>query len=236
MCDYCDKKILCETLKALSDEKYRSFNSCICKGSRFEMLGVRIPELRKIAKSIIRSDADAFLSSVKPEYYEEVMIKGLVLAGQRKASSEKLVGIESFLSEIDNWAVCDTFCAELKPKANELGEVLDFIKKHIYSANEFEIRVAVVLLLDYFISEEYIDETLKLLSRVDCGFYYTSMAVAWAYSVCYVRFTDKTYKQLKKNTPDKATLDRTVQKIVDSYRVSETDKDSARELKKLVKE
>lgn len=227
MFDYLNPETLRVELKKLSDEKYRQFHSRICITSQYRILGVRLPVLRKLSRAILKDKPESFLDSVQPVYYEEVMLKALVLAGLKKPLCDKINDIETFVPLIDNWAVCDTFSSSLKPKKNELELLLDFIKRHIYGCCEYEIRLAVVLLLQYYVDSEHIDEVLSLLGGVDCTMYYTSMAVAWALSVCYVKFKDKTEAYLKSSCLDLITLRRTVGKIRDSYRVSEEDKNKA---------
>ena len=219
-------------LLSLADEKYKAFHSSLCKTSKYEIIGVRLPVLRQLAKEILKDSPERFADNVKCKYYEEVMLKALVIAGQRKPFAEKEARIEAFIPEIDNWAVCDTFCSTLKPKKSELDEVFCFVKKHIYGDYEYEIRTAVVLALNCLIEEKYIDELLLLFDRTDCSYYYTSMAVAWALSFCFIKFKDKTVEYLKKCSLDSETYARTVQKISDSYRVSKEDKQLVKELKK----
>lgn len=219
-------------LVALSDEKYRAFHSSLCKTSKYEILGVRLPLLRDMAKEISNENPEAFIKNVKCRYYEEIMLKALATAKLKMPFSEKAEYIENLIPDIDNWAVCDTFCSTLKPKKNELDGVLAFVKKHIFAEYEYEIRTAVVLALNCLVSENYIDELLALFDKTDCSYYYTSMAVAWAVSVCFVKCRKETLAYLKNCKLDGLTYKRTVQKICDSYRVTKEDKELVRKLKK----
>ena len=219
-------------LVALSDEKYRAFHSSLCKTSKYEMLGIRLPVLRQISKEILKENPEAFVKGVKIKYYEEAMLKALVIAGLKMPFSDKTGYIESLIPDIDNWAVCDTFCSTLKPKAGELDEVLLFVKKHIFAQYEYEIRTAVVLALNCLINDSYIDELLALFDKTDCSYYYTSMAVAWALSVCFVKCRKETLAYLKNCKLDALTFNRTMQKICDSYRVTKEDKELVKKLKK----
>ncbi len=230
MADDFNIRQLRKEIEALSDESYRSFHEGLCKTTKYKINGVRLPELRRLAKEIIKSGNADKMMSVQPDCYEEVMIKALVIAGERIPLEKKLPEIEAFIPEIDNWAVCDTFSSTLKPKSNELGLLLDFVKSHIFGDYEYEIRLSVVLMLNYLIKQEYIDEILILLSKTDCSYYYTSMAVAWALSFCYIGFRDKTLVLLKSGKIDGITLKRTEQKIRDSYRVSKADKELLKRL------
>lgn len=227
-----DVKLLIDTLDSLADEKYKRFHSGLCKTSKFEIKGVRMPLLKKLAKQLIKDGFADSLKAVEPSCYELVMIKALVIAGERKPLNLKLCDMEALIPEIDNWAVCDAFCSELKPKETELDTLFRFVKKHIYGSYEYEIRLAVVLILNYLITEEYIDEILPMLEKVDCNYYYTSMAVAWALSFCYINFPEKTFVFLKNCSLDSVTFKRTVQKIRDSYRISKEDKQRVKMLKR----
>ena len=132
-----------------------------------------------------------------------------------------LKNISDFIPEINNWAVCDSFCSTLKFTAKNKERVWDFIQPYAHSQKEFEQRFCAVMLLDYFINAEYIDRTLALLTQIDTSQYYSSMAVAWALAECFIKFREKTEPFINKNSFDEMTLKRTIRKICDSYRVDE---------------
>lgn len=219
-------------LLSLADEKYREFHMSLCKTSKLEIIGIRLPIIRSIAKEILKNSPELFIKNVKCRYYEEQMLKALVTAGEKKSFSQKRADIERLIPEIDNWAVCDTFCSALKPKKDELDEVFLFVKEHIFGSYEYEIRTAVVLSMNYLVTEKYIDELLSMYEKTDCSYYYTSMAVAWALSVCFVKFRDETLAFIKSSNLDKLTFNRTIQKIIDSYRVSAEDKALVKAMRK----
>ncbi len=225
-----DIEMLRSELDTLANEKYRSFHLGLCKTSKLKIKGVRLPQLRKIAKKLIKDGFADDIKKLEPASYEENMIKALVIAGERKPFADKVSDIEEFIPLVDNWAVCDAFCSELKPKQSELGVLFEFVKKHIYAEYEYEIRLAVVLILDYLITDDYIDEVISMLYKVDCNYYYTSMAVAWALSFCFIKFREKTLVFLKNGELDEKTFLRTQQKIVDSFRVNPDDKKLIRSL------
>ncbi len=111
---------------------------------------------------------------------------------QKKRKKE----LEKFIPYINNWAICDCSCATYKFMRDFPKEWLPFLKSYLCSTQEYEIRFAVVCLLDFFINEVYIDEVLDLLLQVHHEGYYVKMAVAWAISVCYVKFPEKNRKSL----------------------------------------
>ena len=141
---------------------------------------------------------------------------------------EVLSIIKNFVPKIDNWAVCDIFCSGLKIVNKNKETVWNFIQKYLKSKKEFELRFAIVMMLDYFICEKYIDRVLTILDNIKHEAYYVKMAVAWTISVAFVKFKDKTMKYLKKNNLDDWTYNKALQKICESLRVS-------KETKKIIK-
>ena len=115
-------------------------------------------------------------------------------------------------------------------KGNE-KEVLEFIKPYIKSEKEFEVRFAAVMLLNYYVNDEYIDETLKLLDEFIHEAYYAKMAVAWAVSICYINYPDKTFEFLKRTKVSPWVFNKSIQKITDSTKIGKDLKDKVRNLK-----
>lgn len=215
-----------EEINKLEDEKYRAFHSKLLPNVDIELIGVRIPQLRKIAREIIRSDWRAFLAEYEAStVYELVMLCGMVIAGAKCDFSEKLEYVQKFVPRINNWAVCDTFCGDLKQVRQNCEEMYAFIQPYLTSDKEYELRFGAVILMQYYINDEYIDSVLNWYGKIRHEGYYAKMAVAWGLSVCFVKYRDKTLKLLKQGVLDKATYNKTVQKIRESYRVSKEDKE-----------
>lgn len=220
------RKILLEN----SDEKYRKFSSSLIPNTD-NLLGIRIPFLRKFAKSIAKTCAEEFLREKNCEYFEETMLQGMVIGLVKTDIAQRFELIKDFLPKIKNWSVCDSFCSGLKfVKGNE-KEVLEFIKPYIKSEKEFEVRFAAVMLLDYFVNDEYIDMTLTLLDEFIHEAYYAKMAVAWAISICYINYPDKTFEFLKRTKVSPWVFNKSIQKITDSTKIGKNLKDKARALR-----
>lgn len=220
------RKILLEN----SDEKYRKFSSSLLPKTD-NLLGVRIPFLRKFAKDIAKTCAEEFLKEKNCEYFEETMLQGMVIGLVKTDITQRFELIKNFLPKIQNWSVCDSFCCGLKfVKGNE-KEVLEFIKPYIKSEKEFEVRFAAVMLLNYYVNDEYIDETLKLLDEFINEAYYAKMAVAWAISICYINYPDKTFEFLKRTKVSPWVFNKSIQKITDSTKIGKDLKDKVRNLK-----
>lgn len=221
-----------QDLQSLADPKYKAFHERLCKTSRAEILGVRTPDTKRIAKEIAKGDADAFLALCGDTYYEELLIKGFVLGFQKKPLADKRENLDAFVLQIDNWAVCDGFCAALKPKQTEYPYLYDWCCALLQTKGEYTRRTAIVLLMDYLLCDEYIDRVLGHLRAVRCDCYYVRMAVAWCLSVCFVQYKEKTLALLMENAFDKETHNKAIQKCIDSYRVSAEDKAYLRTLKR----
>ena len=221
----------------LQDKEYRQFQIKLCPGVN-NIIGVRLPELRKYAKKISKT---VKVADVPTKYYEEIMVKGMLIGLEKDLNFDQ---IENFIPLINNWAVCDTFCNGLKKIKNNKVQMWEFIQKYLKSEKEFEVRFAVDIILQYYIDANYIDKVLKILSKINHKGYYAQMAVAWAYSICFVKFYDKTKehfeKDLAKNSKqnndrqikiDKFTYNKSIQKAIESYRLSKEQKDELRNLK-----
>ena len=220
-----------DKLFELSDDKFKTFHSRLCPNTD-NIIGVRLPLLRQLAKEIAKGDWRNFLSNSKEEYYEEILINGLVIAYAKCDVEERLNYIESFVPKIDNWAICDSFCNTLK-FVNKNKEIMwEFIQSYLKSYNEFEIRFAVVIILNYYITEDYIDLVLKTLDNIKHDGYYVKMAVAWAISMCFIKFEEKTMAYLKDNSLDDFTYNKSLQKICESLRVDKKTKELIQSMKR----
>lgn len=226
-----DVEELKKYLVQISEEKYRDFHSRLVPNCD-KILGIRVPVLRKISTEICKGNYQGFLEVVDDEFYETTMLQGLVIGKCKSKPDEKMDMLKKFVPKIDNWAVCDSTCTSLKFVNKNMQEFLKFIQRYINSNSEFEIRFAVVCLMIYYINEEYIDYVLETLKSIKDDRYYVKMAVAWALSVCYVKFEDKTLKALLSDELDKDTLRKSFQKIVESNRVDKEKKEYIRSLRK----
>lgn len=202
----------------MSDEKYRQFHSKLVPDTN-NILGIRMPKLRAYAKELAK--IPDILSSDNDIYYEETLLRGMIIGYLSTDVETRLKMISDFVPQIDNWAVCDSFCSTLKFANKNRECVWDFIQPYAHSQKEFEQRFCAVMLLDYFVNTEYIDRTLALLTEINTSQYYSSMAVAWALAECFIKFREKTEPFINKNSFDEMTLKRTIRKICDSYRVDE---------------
>ena len=212
-----------DLLNNLAEDKYKAFQHNLIPNVT-NVLGVRVPELRKIAKDICKEDWRTFLQNEDKTSFEEIMLEGFVIGYAKTDIEETLKYVEKFVPKIDNWAVCDSSVTGFKFSEKNMIRVYEFIKPYLESEKEFEVRFAVIMLLSFYIREEYIDEVLAIMGRISNKAYYVQMAVAWTVSVCYVKFPIKTEEFLLKNNLDDFTHNKSIQKIGESFRVDNIDK------------
>lgn len=221
-----------EKLFELSDEKYKKFHSGICPGIK-NIIGVRVPVLREYAKKLAKeNDIQVLLKQIDDEYYEEIMLQGIIIGLSKQNVNEIKIYMEEFIPKIDNWAVCDVFCSGLKITRKYKKEVWAFLQKYLESNKEFEIRFAIVMIINYFIEAEYLSEDFKIFDSITSTEYYVQMAVAWAISVCLVKFYDETIKYLENCKLDNFTYNKAIQKALESYRLSDDQKEVLRSKKR----
>lgn len=227
------KKTIRERILDLTDEKYRRFHSGLIPAAD-NILGVRLPHLRELAKEIAKGDWRGYLATAQKDYYEEIMLQGLVI-GYAKADIEEILQyVTGFVPQIGNWGICDSFCSNLKITKKHKARVWEFLQPYLLADNEFALRFGIVMLLDYYLEDKYIDRVLVCLDKAKHDGYYVKMAVAWAVSVCFVKFPDKTMRYLQENTLDDFTYNKALQKIMESLRVDRETKDCLHGMKRNV--
>lgn len=227
------KQKIKEKLFKLADPKYKEFHSGLCPGTN-NIIGVRVPVLRNYAKELLKKyEVKELIRLIDNQYYEEIMLQGMLIGLAKQDIKTMQKQMEEFVPQIDNWAICDVFCAGLKATKKQKKEMWEFIQKYLQSEKEFEIRFGVVMILDYYIEEEYLEENFKIFNTITSQDYYVQMAVAWAISMCLIKYYDATIKYLKIAQLDHFTYNKAIQKAIESYRISEERKHFLRTLKKL---
>ena len=214
------------------DKEYAAFSKKLIPDTKHEILGVRIPIIRKIAKDAANNFEQIldFLNATHT-YHEEFMLHGLILGHLNINISELLTFIDVFIPHIDNWAVCDSFVSSLKVIKKDKKLFFEKIKFYLKSKNVYQIRFAIVALLWYYIDEEYIDEILDLAKDACCENYYVNMAIAWLYSVALTKNYDKAVKYLQNKCLPKFVHNKSIQKAIESFRIDKTKKQYLKTLK-----
>lgn len=228
------KQKIRKKLFELSDKKYKEFHGRLCPGTE-NIIGVRVPVLRKYAQELLKEkDWKQTIEEIDDEYYEEIMLQGMLIGFAKNEDVNTILKyVEKYVPKIDNWAICDVFCAGLKITKKYKKEMWNCIQKYLKSDKEFEIRFAVVMILDYYIDEEYLKEDFKIFDDIKHEGYYVKMSVAWAISVCLIKYYEDTLEYLKKSKIDNWTYNKAIQKAIESYRISDERKQELRKIKKI---
>lgn len=218
-------------LYEMQDLKYKEFHSSLCPNVD-NIIGVQVPKLRNIAKELCKTDARDYLELDDITFYEEKVIQGFLIGTSKLSISETKKYLQKFIPKIDSWAVCDVVCSSLKTTNKNHDEMWEFIEAYINSNEEFENRFAIVMYLNYYLNNEYIDRVIKNISKIKSNQYYVQMAIAWLISVAYVKQKEKTLEFLKENCLDDFIHNKAIQKIIESYRVSNAEKEFVKTLKR----
>ena len=225
-----------EELILLKEDEYKKFNKKLCPDTNLEMLGIRVPILRKFAQKIVDSNEynwEEFVKNKNIKYFEEAQLQGFIIAYKKLQFETKLKLIEEFVPRIDSWAITDTFVPTLRIKKENLKDYWNYILKYIKSNKEFEIRFAIVSMLDYFIIDEYVDKVIEILNNISHDGYYVKMAVAWTLAEIGIKYNDKLLVFLKeKSNLDKFTYNKTLQKMIESFRIENSQKNTLRKMKR----
>jgi len=213
-------------LISLKDIEYKNFHSKLTN-TNYEIIGIRVPIMKRIAKEICKGDIESYFELSDFNYYEEVMIYGLVLSSSEEKYIDKY--LYKFISYVDNWAICDSFCSNLKIVRKKLGKYWIYFNSLIDLNKEFNTRISLVIFMNYYLCDNYIDRVLKIVSNINSDYYYINMAISWLLSVAIIDYQDKVLELLKSKKLSKFVQNKTISKIRDSYRIS-------KEIKDLVKE
>ncbi len=204
-------------LEEASDPKYQAFQARLLPGANVAY-GVRVPQLRKMAKDILKQDWKKFLRIARDDSYEEQMLQGFVLALCPQEFEQKFAAFCRFTQRIKDWGVCDCTCAAFKEIKAHREEIFGTLEEMTRSTYEFSVRAALVVFLDYFADSVYIDRVLACIVSCRHSGYYAKMAAAWALSVLFL--TDHTKTTAAICQMDAFIQKQTVKKIKDSYRIS----------------
>lgn len=219
-----------EYLYSFAEPEFAAFQRRLIPGETIR--GVRTPRLRAIAKQIVKGDWHRFLAEVQDGTLEETTVHGLVIGAAKMDYDEALAYAAAFVPKIKSWASCDICGSSFKFLKKEPERSFEFLKGYLSDDREFAVRFGVTLLMEFFTAEEYLSRLLTLYEQVHHEGYYVKMAVAWAVSLCFVKFTEQTMEYLKTSRLDDWTYNKALQKITESNRVDAEQKRAVRAMKR----
>ncbi len=270
-----------ELLIQSADVSFKEFNDRITNCTVAPSIGVRVPDIRRIAKKIIKDGWEEYLEEMEAlcgpysEKYpgqdlkqggretapcgdrmlwqEEHMLQGIVAGSARMSKEERVRHLDPWVMQILSWADCDCSVSSMKFMKKDQDFWYTYTTGWLAKAGgngtkqlqvqPFAVRFAVVALMQYYINDEYIDRVLEIFSSpygyevsgslqpADEEVYYIKMAQAWALSVCFVKYRERTLHLFEKKSMDGWVQNKAIQKCRESYRVSQEDKELLKTLK-----
>ncbi len=219
-----------ERLSACRDEEYRDFQSKLVPNIPKEtVLGVRTPDMRKIAKEIKGTeDAEVFLAQLPHRYYEENLVHFFLIAEIRDFD-ECVKAVETFLPYVDCWPVCDQSSPKVFARNHE--RLLPFIKKWIGSEDVYTARFGIRMLMNEFLGEDFRPEYLEWVAAVKGEDYYVKMMVAWYFATALAKRYDESIVFIEERRLEPWTHKKAIQKALESYRVSDEHKEYLKTLR-----
>lgn len=216
-------------LNSLQDTKYQEFQKKIIVCDN--LIGIKTSELKKIAKEIAKGNYEKFIRHNNSLIYEPIMIEGFIYGYLKITFQELTEYLSKYLEKVNNWAHVDLLVSSLKifNKNQEVG--FKYAKKLIHSKNNWIKRCGIIILLNYYLHDIYIDKTLEIVSKIKTDDYYVKMAIAWLMSISYIKYKEKTLIYLV-NIEDNFIYNKTLSKIIDSRRISNDEKNFIKSLKK----
>lgn len=214
----------------MRDEKFRDFTSKLIPDVDKELvIGVRVPEIRRLAKALSADERKKFLSELPHKYHEENLLHGAILQLIKNDIGEAISETEKFLPYIDNWAVCDMSQSKLLGKYPDMvfGKACEWAK----SEKTYTVRFAIDVLLQFFLDENFKSEVFSLAESIVSEEYYINMALAWFWSFALIKRYDEVIPIIESKRLPAFVHNKAVQKARESYRISDERKEYLKTLK-----
>ena len=227
-------KEITDRLFELQDTSYAEFQKKLIPDTKYEVIGVRTPDLRKLAKELSgTAEAEEFLKILPHRYFDENQLHAFLIS-ITKQFDVCVEQVNAFLPFVDNWATCD----QMSPKvfAKHKTELFSHIEKWICSDRPYTVRFAIGMLLQHYLDADFREEYLEMVAAVRSNEYYVKMMVAWYFATALVKQYDSAVKYLEDKKLDTWTLNKTIQKAVESYRITAETKEYLKSLRLSSKE
>ena len=219
-----------EKLNSLQDLKYRDMQIKIIPGvDPGSVIGVRTPELRNMAKEILKAgDYKDFLKELPHKYFEENQLHAFIISGI-KDMNECMEQLEKFLPYVDNWATCDQMSPKVFKKHKD--ELLVHIREWIESEEPYTVRFGVGMLMEHFLDEDFKPEYPEMVAKLRSREYYVNMMIAWYFATALAKQYEIVLPFIEGKKLDDWTHNKAIQKSVESYRITEEHKKYLKSLK-----
>lgn len=224
------EKSIQEQLFAMCDPQYQAFQCKLIPTIPPEtVIGIRTPALRKFARTFSKTpEASEFLRSLPHRYYEENNLHGFLIEAM-KDYGQTIAALECFLPYVDNWATCDL----MRPKVFEkhLPELLEQIKHWMASDKTYTIRFAIKMLMTFYLDEAFQPEYPTMVAGLRSQEYYVNMMIAWYFATALSKQYMSVLPYIENRRLEPWTHNKAIQKAIESYRITDAQKNYLRSLK-----
>lgn len=206
-------------LFSLQDQEYADFQRGLIPGLKAEkIIGVRVPALRDLAREMRKNAATAeFIVELPHEYFDEYQLHSFIIA-EIKDFDLLIKELERFLPYVDNWAVCDSLSPKIFKK--EKGKLIGYIKKWLGSNHEYTVRFAVLMLMKHYLDEDFSPAYAEAVAGLNDQDYYVHMMIAWYFATALAKRYDEILPFLEKRVLSRKTHNKTIEKAIESRRIS----------------
>lgn len=212
-----------QTLFKNQDAKFRDFQYSLTPSLLKEnVIGVRTPVLKKLAKELITSqNTESFLNDLPHKYFEENQLHAFIICLQKDFST-CIQKVEQFLPFIDNWATCDQLNPVVLKKNSK--KLLPHIELWLKSTHTYTVRFAIRMLMNYFLDKDFKTQYLETVSKIQSNEYYVKMMIAWYFATALAKQYEKTLPFIAQNRLEPFTHNKTIQKAIESFRIPDEHK------------
>ncbi len=228
-----NRKMILSRLFELQDTGYRQFQMKLMPTVDPEsVIGVRTPQLRSMAKDLRKTGStegiEGFLGMLPHEYFDENQLHAFLLS-EEKDFERCIQQVEAFLPYVDNWATCDQLSPKVFRKHKE--QLLPYVRRWLTAEHTYTVRFAIGMLMQLFLDDDFAPEYPKLVASVHSEEYYVNMMIAWYFATALAKQYDSVLPYLQEQRLDAWTHNKTIQKAVESYRISPEQKTYLKTLK-----
>lgn len=214
----------------LKDEKYKVFSEKLIPDTKLPIIGVRVPDLRKLAKSqTFNKTAKEFLSE-KHSYYEEVFLHGLIITYNKTDYKSTIKLLDDFIPQIDNWSVCDCIASSVKISKKDSENYFNYLISLLNDEKPYSVRFAIVSLKTHFIPAKDA-EILQAINNVKSDNYYINMALSWLYCEMLIKDYSSAIQIIEEKQLSPFVQNTSIKKACESYRISNDKKEYLKQFK-----
>nr|MBP3259150.1 DNA alkylation repair protein [Bacilli bacterium] len=219
-----------DELFKLQDTKYRDFQAKLIPTVKSDtVIGVRTPQLRSLAKEIVKEDYLSFINELPHKYFDENQLHAFILS-EIKDYDECINYINKFLPYVDNWATCDQMSPKVFKKHKK--ELLNHIKVWIKSKDTYTVRFGIGMLMQHYLDDDFKPEYIKWVSSIKSDEYYINMMIAWYFATALAKQYKDAILYIENNKLDILVHNKTIQKACESFRITVEHKDYLKTLKR----